>query len=150
VSAATSWRIRLTPNMSCWLPALTSCGAGISDHRRSSALGLSPDKVCLRLRHWTKLPGPAKWTYFYLYVILDVFSRYVVGWMVANGESAELAKQLIAETCTKQNIQRDELTIHADRGSSVTSKAVAFLLADMGITKTHSRPHVLTSGEAEY
>ncbi len=62
--------------------------------------------------------------------------------MVANGESAELAKQLIAETCTKQNIQRDELTIHADRGSSMTSKAVAFLLADMGITKTHSRPHV--------
>jgi putative transposase len=90
----------------------------------------------------TKLLGPAKWTYFYLYVILDVFSRYVVGWMVADGESAELAKQLIAETCAKQNIQRDELTIHADRGSSMTSKAVALLLADMGVTKTHSRPHV--------
>ena len=78
----------------------------------------------------TKLLGPAKWTYFYLYVILDVFSRYVVGWMVAPRESAELAKRLIADTCDKQNIQPGQLTIHADRGSSMTSKPVAFLLAD--------------------
>jgi putative transposase len=89
----------------------------------------------------TKLLGPAKWTYFYLYVILDVFSRYVVGWMVADGESAELAKRLIADTCRKQDIEPGQLTIHADRGSSMTSKAVAFLMADLGITKTHSRPH---------
>jgi putative transposase len=90
----------------------------------------------------TKLLGPAKWTYFYLYVIMDVFSRYVVGWMVAHQESAELAKRLIQDTCVKQNIVPGQLTIHADRGSSMTSKPVAFLLADLGITKTHSRPHV--------
>jgi len=90
----------------------------------------------------TKLLGPAKWTYFYLYVILDVFSRYVVGWMVADGESAELAKRLIADTCAKQGIEPGQLTIHADRGSSMTSKPVAFLMADLGGTKTHSRPHV--------
>jgi putative transposase len=90
----------------------------------------------------TKLLGPAKWTYFYLYVMLDVFSRYVVGWMVAHGESATLAEQFIHETCTRQGIAREQLTIHADRGSAMTSKSVAFLLADLGITKTHSRPHV--------
>lgn len=90
----------------------------------------------------TKLLGPAKWTYFYLYVILDVFSRYVVGWMVAERESAELAKQLITETCAKQCILPSQLTIHADRGSAMTSKPVAFLMADLGVTKTHSRPHV--------
>jgi putative transposase len=91
----------------------------------------------------TKLKGPAKWTYFfYLYVILDVFSRYVVGWMVATRESAALAEKLIRETCTKQGIVRGQLTVHADRGSSMKSKAVAFLLADLGVTKTHSRPHV--------
>ena len=90
----------------------------------------------------TKLRGPAKWTYFYLYVILDVFSRYVVGWMVAPRESAELAKRLIADSCEKQNIAPGQLTIHADRGSSMTSKPVAFLMADLGVTKTHSRPYV--------
>ena len=90
----------------------------------------------------TKLLGPAKWTYFYLYVMLDVFSRYVVGWMVAHGESATLAEQFIDETCARQGIAREQLTIHADRGSSMTSKPVAFLLADLGVTKTHSRPHV--------
>jgi putative transposase len=90
----------------------------------------------------TKLLGPAKWTYFYLYVILDVFSRYVVGWMVAHRESAELAQRLIEETAAKQQIPAGQLTLHADRGTSMTSKPVAFLLADLGITKTHSRPHV--------
>ena len=90
----------------------------------------------------TKLLGPAKWTYFYLYVILDVFSRYVVGWMIANREGKELAKQLIAATCDKHEIAPGQLTLHADRGSSMTSKPVAFLLADLGVTKTHSRPHV--------
>jgi putative transposase len=90
----------------------------------------------------TKLLGPVKWTYFYLYVILDVFSRYVVGWLVAHRESAEMARKLIQDTCRKQQIGHGQLTIHADRGSSMTSKPVAFLLADLGVTKTHSRPHV--------
>lgn len=90
----------------------------------------------------TKLLGPSKWTYYYLYVILDVFSRYVVGWMIAERESTALAEELIAETCARQGIQSEQLTLHADRGSSMTSKSVAFLLADLGVTKTHSRPHV--------
>src|ERR1700758_1083790 len=90
----------------------------------------------------TKLLGPAKWTYFYLYVLLDVFSRYVTGWMVAYRESAELAKRLIEESCKKQEIQPGQLTLHADRGTSMKSKPVALLLADLGVTKTHSRPHV--------
>ena len=90
----------------------------------------------------TKLLGPAKWAYFYLYVILDVFSRYVVGWMVAPHESAALAKKLIQETCQRQGIPKGQLTLHADRGSSMKSKPVALLLADLGVTKTHSRPSV--------
>jgi len=90
----------------------------------------------------TKLLGPAKWTYFYLYVILDIFSRYVVGWMVAYRESAQLAKRLIEQILERQGIEPGELTLHADRGSSMTSKPVAFLLAELGVTKTHSRPHV--------
>jgi putative transposase len=89
----------------------------------------------------TKLLGPVKWTYYHLYVILDIFSRYVVGWMLARQESAALAQRLIEATCHKQAIEASQLTIHADRGSSMTSKPVAFLLADLGITKTHSRPH---------
>jgi putative transposase len=96
----------------------------------------------------TKLLGPAKWTYFYLYVILDVFSRYVVGWMVAEREAASLAEDLIAETCAKQHIRRDQLTLHADRGSSMRSKPVALLLSDLGVTKTHSRPY--TSNDNPY
>jgi putative transposase len=90
----------------------------------------------------TKLLGPVKWTYFYLYVILDIFSRYVVGWMVAHRESASLAKRLLEDTCEKQGIVDGQLTVHADRGTSMRSKTVAFLLADLGVTKTHSRPHV--------
>jgi putative transposase len=90
----------------------------------------------------TKLLGPAKWTYYYLYVILDIYSRYAVGWMLATRESAALAEKLIADTCAKQRIGRGQLTIHADRGSSMTSKPVAFLLADLGVTQSHSRPHV--------
>src|SRR3979409_2201036 len=92
----------------------------------------------------SKLLGPAKWTYFYLYVILDVFSRYVTGWMVAYRESAVLAQRLIEESCKKQYIQPGQLTLHADRGTSMRSKPVALLLADLGVTKTHSRPHVST------
>jgi putative transposase len=90
----------------------------------------------------TKLRGPAKWTYYHLYVILDVFSRYVPGWMVATRESAVLAEQLIAETVEKEGIEPGQLVIHADRGSSMRSKPVALLLADLGVERTHSRPHV--------
>ena len=90
----------------------------------------------------TKLKGPVKWTYYYLYVILDIFSRYVTGWMVAPGERAVLARKLIKETMEKQSIRPGQLLIHADRGSSMTSKPVAFLLADLGVAKSHSRPSV--------
>jgi putative transposase len=90
----------------------------------------------------TKLLGPAKWTYYYLYVILDIFSRYVPGWMLAHAENAKLAEALLADTVTKQNIGHGQLTIHADRGSPMVAKPVAFLLADLGVTKSHSRPHV--------
>lgn len=90
----------------------------------------------------TKLIGPAKWTYFYLYVVMDVYSRKVVGWMVAHRESSALAKKLIQTSCEREGIRPGQLTIHADRGSSMTSKPVAYLLADLGVTKTHSRPHV--------
>jgi len=90
----------------------------------------------------TKLKGPEKWRYFQLYVILDVYSRYIVGWMVADRESDALAERLIAETCARQGIERDLLTLHADNGSSMKSKLVAQLLVDLGVTKSHSRPHV--------
>ena len=90
----------------------------------------------------TKLKGPAKWTTYQLYVILDVFSRYVPGWMVAHRESAILAQRLIEATCAKQRIAPGTLTVHADRGSSMRSKPVALLLADLGVARSHSRPHV--------
>ena len=96
----------------------------------------------------TKLLGPAKWTYYYLYMILDVYSRYAVGWLLADRESAELAERLLADTVVKQRIDRDTLTVHADNGSSMASKPVAFLLADLGVTKSHSRPH--TSNDNPY
>ena len=90
----------------------------------------------------TKLKGPQTWTYYYLYVILDIYSRYVVGWMLADRESAALAKQLIETTLDKQNVPEDQLIIHSDRGPSMTSHSVAQLLSSLGVTKSHSRPHV--------
>lgn len=90
----------------------------------------------------TKLKGPEKWTYYYLYVILDIFSRYVVGWMLAHREQAELASKLIGETVEKQNVCEDALIIHSDRGPSMTSHSVSQLLISLGVTKSHSRPHV--------
>ena len=90
----------------------------------------------------TKLHGPQKWTYFYLYAIIDIYSRYVAGWMVADRESSELAKTLLQTTIREQGADPMDLTIHSDRGSSMTSKPVAFMLADLGVTKSHSRPHV--------
>jgi putative transposase len=109
-------------------------------HARPELLATRPNE----LWSWdiTRLLGPATWTYYYLYVILDIFSRYVAGWMVAHAEQAVLAERLLAETTAKQQITPGTLTVHADRGSSMTSKPVAFLLADLGVTKTHSRPHV--------
>lgn len=89
----------------------------------------------------TKLKGPAKWTYFHLYVVIDIFSRYVVGWMVAERETASLAKRLLSDTYDKQQVEEGQLTIHADRGVSMSSKQVAHLLVDLGVTKTHSRPY---------
>jgi len=90
----------------------------------------------------SKLKGPAKWTYFYLYVMLDIFSRYAVGWMVAQRENSELAKRLIRESCDKEGIEAEQLTIHSDRGSPMKAKTTGQLLADLGVTKSHSRPHV--------
>jgi len=109
-------------------------------YQKPELLATAPNQVW----SWdiTKLLGPAKWTYYYLYVLLDIFSRYVVGWMVAFKEAATLAKRLIEESCRKQGIVAGQLTVHADRGSSMTSKPVALLLSDLGVTKTHSRPHV--------
>ena len=103
-------------------------------------LATAPNKVW----SWdiTKLKGPLPWVCFHLYVILDIFSRYVVGWMIAARESAELATQLIADTIDKQHIAPGTLTVHADRGTSMRSKPVATLLLDLEVTKTHSRPHV--------
>jgi putative transposase len=89
----------------------------------------------------TKLRGPVTWQLFYLYVVLDVFSRYVVGWMIAERESGDLAEQLIAESYGKQGVEYEQLTLHADRGSPMISKTVAQLLIDLGISKSHSRPH---------
>jgi len=90
----------------------------------------------------TKLLGPAKWTYYYLYVILDIYSRYAVGWMLASRENADLAKRFIRETIEKEDVDANGLTIHSDRGPSMKSHTVAQLLATLGVTKSHSRPHV--------
>ena len=101
------------------------------EYRKPELLATAPNQ----LWSWdiTKLRGPAKWTYFYLYVILDVFSRYVVGWTVQDREDSHVASALIAQVCDQQQIQSGQLTVHADRGSSMTSKPVAFLLADLGV-----------------
>lgn len=90
----------------------------------------------------TKLRGPVKWVYFYLYVMLDIFSRYVVGWLLAESESSALAEQLIAESCAKQNIAPGQLVIHADNGGPMIAKTVAQLMVDLEVAESHSRPHV--------
>jgi putative transposase len=109
-------------------------------YKKPELLATAPNQVW----SWdiTKLLGPEKWTYFYLYVVLDIFSRYVVGWMIAHRESATLAKKLIEESCQRQGITPGQLAIHADRGPSMTSKTVAHLYADLGVTQSHSRPNV--------
>jgi putative transposase len=108
-------------------------------YQKPELLAISPNQVW----SWdiTKLMGPAKWTYFYLYVILDIFSRRVVGWCVADAETAALFKPLFNEAIAKHHVPADQLTLHADRGSPMKAKATALLLADLGVTKSHSRPH---------
>ena len=109
-------------------------------YRKPELLATGPNEVW----SWdiTKLKGPEKWTYYYLYSIIDIYSRYTVGWMLAHRESADLAKQLIQETIEKQQINPNELIIHSDRGPSMTSHSVAQLLGSLGVTRSHSRPHV--------
>jgi putative transposase len=109
-------------------------------YQRPELLATAPNEVW----SWdiTKLLGPVKWRYFHLYVLLDIFSRYVVGWLIAESEKASLAKRLIAESCQKQNVQPGQLTIHADRGAAMTAKTTAQLLADLSIVDSHSRPGV--------
>ena len=110
------------------------------NHAKPELVATAPNQ----LWSWdiTKLLGPTKGTFYYLYVIIDVFSRYITGWLLADCESDVLAKRLVRETCIKQGILPDQLTLHADRGSSMKSKLLAMLLADLGVTKTHSRPRV--------
>ena len=112
----------------------------IPQYRKPELLATGPNQVW----SWdiTKLKGPRKWSHYHLYVIMDIYSRYVVGWMVAERESAMLAERLIRETCERQGIVKDQLTIHADRGASMRSRTVAQLMADPGVTRSHSRPHV--------
>lgn len=113
--------------------------ARIHHYQKPQLLAQNPNEVW----SWdiTKLKGPKKWVYYYLYVILDIYSRYVVGWLLADCESSYLAKHFIQKTLEKQNITMNQLTLHADRGASMKSKAVALLLADLGVTKSHSRPY---------
>ena len=109
-------------------------------HKKPELIAEGPNQIW----SWdiTKLHGPEKWTYYYLYVIIDIFSRYVVGWMLARAEWADLSKRLINDTVAKQGVQRDQLTLHSDRGSPMIAKQVVHLLADLGVTKSNSRPHV--------
>jgi len=96
----------------------------------------------------TWLPTLVKGRYFYLYVIIDMYSRYVVGWHLATVESAELAEQFIAQACARQGIEKEQLTLHADRGAPMRSKTVTALLQDLGVKKSHSRPR--TSNDNAY
>ena len=108
-------------------------------YQKPELLATSPNQVW----SWdiTKLRGPVPHTYYYMYTILDIFSRYVVGYMIAERELATLARQLVADSCAKQDIEPEQLILHADRGSSMTSKTLALLLADLGVGKSHSRPY---------
>jgi len=111
-----------------------------TNYQKPELLATGPNQVW----SWdiTKLKGPVKWTYHYLYVIIDIFSRKVVGYMVASRESGTLAKSLVAETCLRQGVNAENLIIHSDRGSAMKSSTLAMLYADLGVTKSFSRPHV--------
>jgi len=109
-------------------------------YKKPELLATGPNQVW----SWdiTKLLGPAKWTYYYLYMILDIYSRYAVGWMLASREDADLARRLIRDSIERHRVNPDELTLHSDRGPSMKSHTVAQLLGSLGVTKSHSRPHV--------
>jgi putative transposase len=126
---------------------LERTGESVERRQRPPRQFTRPELIATAPNHvWTwditKLKGPKTWTYFYLYTILDIYSRSIVGWMVAYKESAVLAEDLIAETCLRQHIARGQLTIHADHGSPMIAHSVAQLLDELGVTKTHSRPYV--------
>lgn len=108
-------------------------------YRKPELLATAPNQVW----SWdiTKLRGPVKWTYFYLYVVLDIYSRCVVGWMIAERESAQLAQELVEASCVREGIVREQLTLHADNGGPMRAKSMALLLSDLGITQSHNRPH---------
>ena len=135
---------RNAPCTASWPPNSRSENGAISSAIRTTPkpelLATAPNQVW----SWdiTRLLGPKPWTYFYLYVLLDIFSRYVVGWMVAERENAALAARLIEQSCLKQAIQPQVLTLHSDRGSPMTAKCTAQLLADLGVTRSLGRPQV--------
>lgn len=118
-----------------WKSHVRFGGRAGETHRSKDGRALRPDP-------YTKLAGPHKWTWYQLYVILDVYSRYVVNWLVATRESDRLAEELIADAIHQQHVPDGQLSLHADRGSSMTSKTVSQLLADLGVLQSHSRPHV--------
>jgi putative transposase len=109
------------------------------NHKKPQLSATKPNQVW----SWdiTKLRSPVKWSYFYLYVIIDIYSRYVPGWMVASRETSSLTQMLMDQTCEKQGIQQEQLTLHADRGGPIIAKSMALLLAELGVSKSHSRPH---------
>ena len=109
------------------------------NYKKPELLATAPNQVW----SWdiTKLLGPQKWTYFHLYVLMDIYSRYVVGWMVATRESSELAQRLVRDACDREGIVNGQLTVHSDRGTAMTSKPLALLYADLGVTRSLSRPH---------
>lgn len=134
-------RITRTSGMNTWR-------AGCGGSRTSGSEG-GPEKPtsrkagrAFRSDPYTKLQGPTRGVYYELFVIIDIFSRYVVGWMVSPAETGELAEAFIADAFARQGIDRHQLTLHADRGTSMTSKPVAQLLVDLGVARSHSRPHV--------
>jgi putative transposase len=135
-SASTMYRLLRTQQMTQERRAL----ARHPNYKKPELLATGPNQIW----SWdiTKLKGPVKYSYYCLYVIIDIFSRFVVGWRVAERESAELAKELILSATLRHAIDANQLTIHADRGSAMKSKSVAQLLVDLGVEKTHSRPHV--------
>lgn len=115
-------------------------------YRKPELLATAPNQVW----SWdiTKLRGPVKWSYYYLYVLLDIYSRYAVGWLIAERETAALAQELVATTCQRQGIAREQLTLHADNGGPMRAKSLALLLDDLGVSASHSRPH--TSDDNPY
>ncbi len=114
--------------------------AAASSPKKPELIATGPNQVW----SWdiTRLLGPKKWSYFYLYVIMDIYSRYVVGWMVADRENSTLASRLIQQSCLKHGVQPEVLTLHSDRGAPMTSQCTAQLLADLGVTRSLSRPQV--------